>query len=282
MDFAVKECMSFDEIFWSLPESQAQTDAVEFATQEYVYNQSGKVCVAHCFEGYNNCLLAYGQTGSGKTHSMLGSLEDEGIIPRVCKEIFATAEEKRKDPKNTGTTYKISVSFLEIYNEKVKDLLPKPDSYSDDEESNAPSATSPRGSSPKHSQYKDLRIRLHPHRGPFVEGLTEEEVFSWADCNERISYGFSHRTTKATQMNAVSSRSHAIFKIELTQSMKVKGPRAKQVHTIASINLVDLAGSERANRTGAKGDTLTEGIHPLPSGPALMVHATFDEIFELF
>eukprot|EP01063_Lacrimia_lanifica_P033337 TRINITY_DN5892_c0_g5_i1.p1 TRINITY_DN5892_c0_g5~~TRINITY_DN5892_c0_g5_i1.p1 ORF type:complete len:1480 (+),score=573.55 TRINITY_DN5892_c0_g5_i1:76-4515(+) len=244
-DFEVKEAMSFDEIFWSIPSSQCQLDAdIPFATQEYVYAQTGKKCLDHAFDGYNSCMLAYGQTGSGKTHSMLGNPADEGIIPKLCKELFETVDAKKKDPKNERVTYKISVSFLEIYNEKVKDLLKAADM--DD-------TTPPEGG------YKALRVRNSPARGPFVENLLEEEVNDWETCNRKIEDGFAARTTKATAMNAVSSRSHAIFKIEMTQSMKTS-QRGKQVHTISSINLVDLAGSERANRTGAKGDTLTEGI----------------------
>ena len=258
-DFAVKDCMTFDQLFWSVPASQCpDREDLSFANQEYVYDRTGKLCLDHAMEGYNSCLLAYGQTGSGKTHSMLGSREDEGIIPRLCKELFSTIEARKAEPKNKGTTYKVNVSFLEIYNEKVKDLLsghhePDEASASDDDSSRK---------SPSHNQYKDLRIRLHPTRGPFVEGLTEEEVSDWENCDERISYGFAHRTTKATAMNAVSSRSHAIFKLELTQSMKIKatGGRTKQVHTVSALNLVDLAGSERASRTGATGDTLAEGI----------------------
>ncbi|KAJ9458983.1 Kinesin-like protein Klp98A [Diplonema papillatum] len=253
--FSVRECMTFDQIFWSIPEVQVPGKSIEFATQEYVYKQTGQQCVEHAFTGYNSCLLAYGQTGSGKTHSMMGSPDDEGIIPRLCKELFQIVDEQRLDPKNTGTTYKVSLSFLEIYNEKVKDLLAVQKGEPADLMHHGEEAKA------KHERdFKDLRIRQHPTKGPFVEGLSESEVTGWNECSQMIAHGFAARTTKATAMNAVSSRSHAIFKLELTQSMKTKGGPTKQVHTVSSINLVDLAGSERASRTHAKGDTLVEGI----------------------
>jgi kinesin family protein 13 len=166
----------------------------KFANQEIVFDALGKDILENSFEGYNACIFAYGQTGSGKSYTMMGTGSDEqstkGLIPRICDALFERIKELG-DPK---VTFKVEVSYMEIYNEKVRDLLS--------------------AKSEKHA----LKVREHKTLGPYVESLSKLAVTSFNDISDLMSEGNKSRTVAATQMNAESSRSHAVFSIVLTQT----------------------------------------------------------------
>ncbi|KAJ8954794.1 hypothetical protein NQ318_014906 [Aromia moschata] len=215
---------TFDYSYWSHNER-----CDNFASQEMVYNDLGTEVVECAFQGYNACVFAYGQTGSGKTFTMMGSPENQGLIPRICKALFERMSENSK----RGTTHRVQVSYLEIYQERVADLLRGRDNNS-------------------------LKVREHPKKGPYVQGLTTCLVTNYGHIQECMERGNSHRTTAATNMNDVSSRSHAIFTITFVQAGYCDGVPSE---TVSKIHLVDLAGSERADATGATGQRLKEGAH---------------------
>ncbi|XP_068687799.1 kinesin-like protein unc-104 isoform X4 [Montipora foliosa] len=219
---------TFDYSYWSHDESDPH-----FASQKKVYSDIGKEMLTHAFEGYNICIFAYGQTGSGKSYTMMGKQEadQKGIIPQLCEELF----DKINESNTEEMTSSAEVSYLEIYCERVRDLL-------------SPSAKN------------NLRVREHPMLGPYVEDLTKLAVTSFADINDLIDEGNKARTVAATNMNETSSRSHAIFSIVFTQRSHDSLsdlPSAK----VSKLSLVDLAGSERADATGAKGERLKEGAN---------------------
>uniref|UniRef100_A0A8B9T0K8 Kinesin family member 16B n=1 Tax=Anas platyrhynchos TaxID=8839 RepID=A0A8B9T0K8_ANAPL len=155
---------------------------------------------------------------------------DAGLIPRICEGLFSKISEKTK---RNEASFRTEVSYLEIYNERVRDLLRR-----------------------KSSKTNNLRIREHPKEGPYVEDLSKHLVQNYADVEELMDAGNMNRTTAATGMNDVSSRSHAIFTINFTQA---KFDSEMPCETVSKIHLVDLAGSERADATGATGVRLKEG-----------------------
>ncbi|CAO3594499.1 unnamed protein product [Absidia cylindrospora] len=162
---------------------------------------------------------------------MMGYGEDKGIIPRTCSELFNRINQN-SDP---STTFCAEVSYIEIYNEKVRDLL------------------NPRNKG-------NLKVREHPSHGPYVEDLSRLVVKSFGDIEHLMDEGNKARTVAATNMNETSSRSHAVFTIILTQkTMDVK--TKQQSEKVSRFSLVDLAGSERANSTGASGMRLKEGAN---------------------
>ncbi|XP_008195797.2 kinesin-like protein Klp98A isoform X1 [Tribolium castaneum] len=215
---------TFDHSYWSHDENSPN-----FASQERVYSDLGTEVVDCAFQGYNACVFAYGQTGSGKTFTMMGSPDNQGLIPKICKSLFDRMAENSK----RGTTHRVQVSYLEIYQERVADLLRGRDNSS-------------------------LKVREHPKKGPYVQGLTTCLVTNYGHIQECMNRGNSHRTTAATNMNDVSSRSHAIFTITFVQAGYCDGVPSE---TVSKIHLVDLAGSERADATGATGQRLKEGAH---------------------
>jgi kinesin family protein 4/21/27 len=217
------------------------------AAQQAIYEQTAAPLVRKCFEGFNGTVFAYGQTGSGKTHTMGGSFEEgfqtasggpgesAGVIPRVVHQIFETiAKQREADP---SVSYTVTLSFLEIYNECIRDLL-------------APAAAS--ADAPA-----SLDLREDPQRGGVVvAGLSAEPVTSEDQVYACLQRGGLRRATASTQMNAQSSRSHAICTIGLERRGGGDGG-----HRWARLNLVDLAGSERQKRTKAEGVRLTEAIN---------------------
>uniref|UniRef100_W8AM04 Kinesin-like protein KIF16B n=1 Tax=Ceratitis capitata TaxID=7213 RepID=W8AM04_CERCA len=216
---------TFDYSYWSFDEATNH-----FATQEEVYNDLGTDVVNCAFEGYNACVFAYGQTGSGKTFTMMGTPDNPGLIPRICQELFA----RMRVGQDSGTVYKTLASYLEIYNERVKDLLGSPNAG------------------------HKLRVREHFTDGPYVVDLSERAVSNFDEIHECIMRGNSQRTTASTNMNDTSSRSHAIFTITFIQAVFMND---KPSETVSKIHLVDLAGSERADATGATDERLKEGAH---------------------
>ena len=177
--------------------------------------------IIQSIEGINVSVLVYGQTSSGKTYTMQGCKEEPGIIPLTISAIF----QKLNDMK---LTYKMSISYLEIYNESINDLL--------DEEN------------------KNLELRITPNNETFVKGLTEEEVKSLDSSFIWLEKGESVRKVAETNLNHASSRSHTIFTIRL--EINNNGAVKK-----SEINLVDLAGSESVNKTKAEGMRFREGAN---------------------
>ncbi|XP_073528296.1 kinesin-like protein KIF16B isoform X3 [Phyllobates terribilis] len=201
-----------------------------YVSQERVFRDLGTDVLKSAFEGYNACVFAYGQTGSGKSYTMMGNPGDSGLIPRICEGLFS----KIADVTRKGdASFRTEVSYLEIYNERVRDLLRR-----------------------KSSKTFNLRVREHPKEGPYVEDLSKHLVQNYSDVEELMDAGNINRTTAATGMNDVSSRSHAIFTINFTQA---KFDAEMPCETVSKIHLVDLAGSERADATGATGVRLKEG-----------------------
>ncbi|XP_029911302.1 kinesin-like protein KIF1B isoform X9 [Myripristis murdjan] len=221
---------SFDYSYWShtTPEDPC------FASQNRVYNDIGKEMLQHAFEGYNVCIFAYGQTGAGKSYTMMGKQEEgqEGIIPMLCEDLF---EKINEDNNKEELSYSVEVSYMEIYCERVRDLL-----------------------NPKNKG--NLRVREHPLLGPYVEDLSKLAVTSYTDIADLMDAGNKARTVAATNMNETSSRSHAVFTIVFTQR-KHDTETDLSTEKVSKISLVDLAGSERADSTGAKGTRLKEGAN---------------------
>ncbi|KAM6924746.1 kinesin-like protein KIF1B isoform 7-T7 [Xenentodon cancila] len=221
---------SFDYSYWShtTPEDPC------FASQNRVYNDIGKEMLEHAFEGYNVCIFAYGQTGAGKSYTMMGKQEEgqEGIIPMLCEDLF---EKINEDSNKEELSYSVEVSYMEIYCERVRDLL-----------------------NPKNKG--NLRVREHPLLGPYVEDLSKLAVTSYTDIADLMDAGNKARTVAATNMNETSSRSHAVFTIVFTQK-KHDSETDLSTEKVSKISLVDLAGSERADSTGAKGTRLKEGAN---------------------
>ncbi|XP_069466076.1 kinesin-like protein KIF1B isoform X4 [Ambystoma mexicanum] len=220
---------SFDYSYWSHTTDEDPC----FASQTRVYNDIGREMLQHAFEGYNVCIFAYGQTGAGKSYTMMGKQEETqaGIIPLLCEDLF----EKINDNYNSDVSYSVEVSYMEIYCERVRDLL-----------------------NPKNKG--NLRVREHPLLGPYVEDLSKLAVTSYTDIADLMDAGNKARTVAATNMNETSSRSHAVFTIVFTQKREDTETNLS-TEKVSKISLVDLAGSERADSTGAKGTRLKEGAN---------------------
>ena len=205
------------------------------SSQEEVYSISAKPAVNSVLEGYNSTIFAYGQTGTGKTFTMEGFTynqfdESRGIIPRTIEDIFTYIEFN----SNKDTKFIIRAAYLQIYNEMISDLL-KP---------NNPN--------------KNLNIREDKKKGLYVEHLSEWAVRAPSDIYSLLERGASCREVSNTNMNDVSSRSHAVFMIIVEQLISDSEMSGRQITKIGKLNLVDLAGSERTRITGATGKQLEE------------------------
>ncbi|XP_062902180.1 kinesin-like protein KIF1A isoform X20 [Mobula hypostoma] len=220
---------NFDYSYWS----HTTPADINYASQQQVYRDIGEEMLQHAFEGYNVCIFAYGQTGAGKSYTMMGKQEKEqqGIIPQLCEDLFA----RINDSANANLSYSVEVSYMEIYCERVRDLL-----------------------NPKTKG--NLRVREHPILGPYVEDLSKLAVTSYNDISDLMDSGNKARTVAATNMNETSSRSHAVFNIIFTQKTHDSSVDSTS-EKVSKISLVDLAGSERADSTGAKGTRLKEGAN---------------------
>lgn len=213
------------------------------STQEHVYRDIGAPMVKQALDGYNSTMFAYGQTGSGKTYSMMGALDEHrGIIPRLNEDLWNKVAETlliKNNESNAGESTKImiTVSFLEIYNEVIKDLLNPSD--------------------------KSLKIRESPSFGIYVEDLCDLIVRNYSDVMRLLEQGNTVRRVASTNMNETSSRSHSVFTIRIEQKTitELGEGGTREILVKAKINLVDLAGSERATKTGATGSTLKEGAN---------------------
>lgn len=225
----------------------------ESTNNKQVYEATTSKIVRDVLGGMNGTVFAYGQTSSGKTHTMHGSADELGVIPLAIKDVFDAVRRHANDRE-----FLIRVSYLEIYNEKMVDLL------AESEESANASA--------------ELSIREDKDRGTYVHGLKEEIVTTPSQVLSLLDFGTSRRHVGATNMNAHSSRSHTIFRM-IVESRAINasamettevGERQAKDHPgggggggvlVSTLNLVDLAGSERVSKTGAEGQRAKEGAH---------------------
>ncbi|KAI9655001.1 MAG: kinesin-like protein Klp8 [Trizodia sp. TS-e1964] len=222
---SAQKVFAFDKSYWSFNRKDSN-----FAGQDDLFNDLGKPLLDNAFQGYNNCIFAYGQTGSGKSYSMMGYGNEAGVIPKICQDMFERITQLQVDVNLKCT---IEVSYLEIYNERVRDLL-------------------------NPSTKGNLKVREHPSTGPYVEDLAKLVVRSFNEIENLMDEGNKARTVAATNMNETSSRSHAVFTLTLTQK-RHDAETNLNTEKVAKISLVDLAGSERATSTGATGARLKEG-----------------------
>ncbi|XP_062962373.1 kinesin-like protein KIF17 isoform X2 [Cynocephalus volans] len=195
---------------------------------EQIYNEIAYPLVEGVTEGYNGTIFAYGQTGSGKSFTMQGLREpssQRGIIPRAFEHIFESVQCAE------NTKFLVRASYLEIYNEDVRDLL---------------------GADTK----QKLELKEHPEKGVYVKGLSMHTVHSVAQCERIMETGWKNRSVGYTLMNKDSSRSHSIFTISI--EICAVDERGKDHLRAGKLNLVDLAGSERQSKTGATGERLKE------------------------
>ncbi|KAG2979585.1 hypothetical protein PC119_g21434 [Phytophthora cactorum] len=193
------------------------------STQAQVYGDIAKPLVDQALQGYNGTIFAYGQTGSGKTHTMMGSGDDHGIVPLMNGDLFARINVSDAENANSGDEgaikYLVTVSFLEIYNEVIKDLLNPSD--------------------------KVLKIREHPDMGIYVEQLAELVVRDPADVTRLLEQGNKVRQVAATQMNERSSRSHSCFTIKISskRSQEMAGVRKETSISPADYNYEESLGT---------------------------------------
>nr|XP_003225040.2 PREDICTED: kinesin-like protein KIF22 [Anolis carolinensis] len=196
----------------------------ESATQHDIYMGSVQPILSHLLEGQNASVLAYGPTGAGKTHTMLGNPHQPGMIPRALRDVLKMTRDASVD----GRKYSVSMSYLEIYQEKVLDLL--------------------------QPSLQDLPIREDRNHHILVPGLTQREITSFADFESHFLPASCNRTVASTQLNERSSRSHAVLLVWVSRT-EGWPPSARRA---AKLCLIDLAGSEDNRRTGNKGLRLKE------------------------
>ncbi|XP_012968704.1 kinesin-like protein KIF18B [Mesocricetus auratus] len=199
----------------------------EAATQQDVFQHTTHSILDSFLQGYNCSVFAYGATGAGKTHTMLGREGDPGIMYLTTMELYRRLEALQEEKK-----FEVLISYLEVYNEQIHDLL------------------EPKG---------PLTIREDPEKGVVVPGLSFHQPASATQLLEMLTRGNCSRTQHPTDANATSSRSHAIFQIFVKQQDRVPG--LTQALQVAKMSLIDLAGSERASSTHAKGERLREGAN---------------------
>jgi kinesin family member 5 len=200
----------------------------EKSTQTDIYNATHAELIQNLFNGFNCTLFAYGQTGTGKTYSLMGGVgEDAGLLPRLLKDIFNQIS-CLIEKESTNISICVSVSFSEIYLEKIRDLL----NPSED----------------------NLKLREGGKKGGvWIQGVTEQSVGSFEDVMTVLNIGNSNRTVGETRMNEKSSRSHSVFILTIEQTDLIKNTTK-----ISKLFITDLAGSEKVSKTGATGTTLTE------------------------
>lgn len=199
----------------------------ENSTQLDIFESTTKIVLDGVMNGFNCTVFAYGATGAGKTHTMLGSQDDPGVMYRTMKELF-----KRMDDAKDEKEFAVAFSYLEVYNEQIRDLL---------------------------ANAGPLAVREDGSKGVVVQGLTLHKPKSAEHILEALDCGNRNRTQHPTDMNATSSRSHAVFQIYLRQQDKTASLNPNVC--IAKMSLIDLAGSERASATNAKGARFREGAN---------------------
>ena len=220
------------------------------APQAGLYSITAQPILSKVLSGYNGCIFAYGQTGAGKTYTMIGSgdlgtgkpTQEAGLIPRVCYELFAKIEEAKLRFK-----YVVTCCFLEIYKENIRDLL-------------ASNVSEAETDNKTRSFHGDLVIREDKSvggRGIYVTGARERIVRSWDDVRSILNEGTAKRVVGETNMNAASSRSHAVISFRVSRQDLDDSEGFTRL--VSKLHLIDLAGSERAKSTGATGARLREG-----------------------
>ncbi|CAD7931038.1 unnamed protein product [Amoebophrya sp. A25] len=227
------QSFALDEIW----DSSCDPTSSSFASQATCYvNMGKKRLLTEVRDGFNCSLFAYGQTGSGKTTSIMGEMnppEERGILPRVLHDLFDFWGQKRKE----GWTIDVRVRMMEIYNERINDLL-RPHAHD----------------TPGKAQ-KKLDVRMHPKLGVYVPDLTINAVETVEDCVHLLEYGVTMKTVAATQMNAQSSRGHTIFAMKVEKDVK---EGFTERHETNELFIVDLAGRENERTTLATGERLVE------------------------
>ena len=212
-----------------------------------IFQHTTKNLVEGILHGYNATVFAYGATGAGKTYTMVGTENNPGTMYLTLQDLFQKVSNNLKENQ-----YNIRVSFLEIYNEQIRDLIDmSPDM---------------------------LELREDPEKGVQVAGLSEIEVESPEDVMELLFFGNQNRTQEATGANETSSRSHAVLQITVEEKDKVEGIQTEI--NIGKLSLIDLAGSERASRTNNRGIRMVEGANINRSLLALgnCINALVDEL----
>ncbi|CAM4566617.1 unnamed protein product [Lepidochelys olivacea] len=209
-------------------EYQFDTFYGDQATQQDLYAGSVQPVLGHLLEGQNASVLAYGPTGAGKTHTMLGSPEQPGVIPRALRDVLQMTREASSSPSGEEWDYSVSMSYLEIYQEKVLDLL--------------------------EPSQQDLPIREDRDRNILIPGLTERELGGFGDFERHFLPASRNRTVASTQLNDRSSRSHAVLLVRVSRTQQAPPHRRRT----AKLCLIDLAGSEDNRRTGNRGLRLKE------------------------
>ncbi|XP_041839250.1 kinesin-like protein KIF18A [Melanotaenia boesemani] len=199
----------------------------ENSTQVDIFESTTKGVLDGVMNGFNCTVFAYGATGAGKTHTMLGSQDDPGVMYRTMKELF-----KRMDDVKEEKEFAVAFSYLEVYNEQIRDLL---------------------------ANAGPLAVREDSSKGVVVQGLTLHQPKSAEHILEALDSGNRNRTQHPTDVNATSSRSHAVFQIYLRQQDRTASLNPNVC--VAKMSLIDLAGSERASATNAKGARLREGAN---------------------
>ncbi|KAG8140589.1 hypothetical protein E2320_003272 [Naja naja] len=196
----------------------------EATTQQDVYMGSVQPLLHHLLKGQNASILAYGPTGAGKTHTMLGNPDHPGVIPRAVRDVL----QMTRDASEDKCKYSVSMSYLEIYQEKVLDLL--------------------------QPSLRDLPIREDRNHNILVPDLTQKEITNFADFESHFLPASRKRTIASTQLNQRSSRSHTVLLVLVNQIQEW----LTYSHQTAKLCLIDLAGSEDNRRTGNKGLRLKE------------------------
>ncbi|EPX73981.1 kinesin-like protein Klp5 [Schizosaccharomyces octosporus yFS286] len=204
----------------------------ETAPQQSVYEQTARPLLDNILDGFNSTVFAYGATGCGKTHTITGTNEDPGIVYLTLKELF-----ERMDDLKDEKVFNIHVSYLEIYNETIRDLLTEQ----------------------PFSQSKPLTLREDADRRITVPGLTSLSPTTLEEVMEIVSRGNENRTMSPTAANVASSRSHAVLQVSVVQ--KPRTADINEDHALATLSIIDLAGSERANATKSRGGRLLEGAN---------------------
>ncbi|KAK3292886.1 P-loop containing nucleoside triphosphate hydrolase protein [Chaetomium fimeti] len=200
------------------------------ACQSDVYEGTTKGLLDSILDGYNATVFAYGATGCGKTHTITGTSQHPGIIFLTMQELFEKIGERSAEK-----TTEVSLSYLEIYNETIRDLLV------------------PGGSK------QGLMLREDTNQAVTVAGLTSHHPKDVQEVMDMIVQGNEYRTVSPTAANAVSSRSHAVLQINIAQ--KDRNAAVNEPHTMATLSIIDLAGSERASATKNRGERLLEGAN---------------------
>ncbi|KAF9114712.1 kinesin-like protein Klp5 [Mortierella sp. AM989] len=206
----------------------------EDSQQQEVFENTTRHLIEGVLNGYNGTLFAYGATGCGKTHTISGTPEKPGIIFLTMQELYERIKELEGEK-----TVEVSLSYLEVYNETIRDLLAKPSS--------------------ENGKPVPLRLREDSSKRVTIAGLSEHHPSGMDALMELIFMGNENRTVSPTEANATSSRSHAVLQINICQRLKTAN--ISEDFTVATLSLIDLAGSERASATKNRGSRMIEGAN---------------------